>query len=154
MLQGEQTMTFNEVPSPDPLTLESVKMQFDHWRSIRARGSKTPKHLWQAIQTLTQRYAYEQIAETLNINLYRLRAKLEKQEQQSSSLLKTDFVEIPLSPLTSPFPHTPSPGPKTFNPDGYARTTLEFTRPDGLALKASGLHHNDLFSLVKSFLGQ
>lgn len=147
-------MTFNKFPSPTPLTLESVKIQFDQWRSTRTRGSKTPKHLWEAAQSLTKMHAYEQIASTLNINPHRLRSKLEKQSHQSSALLKTDFVEIPLSPLAPSFPHPPSPGPKNFNLDGYARATLELTRQDGLALKASGLNHNDLFSLVKSFLGQ
>jgi len=147
-------MTFNEFPPSTPLTLESVKIQFDHWRSTRARGSKTPKHLWEAAQSLTKTYAYEQIASTLNINPHRLHAKLEKQSHQSSALLKSDFVDIPLSPLASSFPHSLPPGSKTFNPDSYARTTIELTRPDGLALKASGLNHNDLLSLVKSFLSQ
>lgn len=147
-------MTFNEFPPSTPLTLESVKIQFDHWRSTRTRGSKTPKHLWEAAQSLTKMYAYEQIASTLNINPHRLRAKLEKQSYQSSASLKTDFVEIPLSSLNSSFSPSPPSGPKPFNPDGYARTTIELTRPDGLALKASGLNHNELFSLVKSFSGQ
>ena len=147
-------MAFNEFSSSNPLTLESVKIQFDHWRSTRARGSKTPKHLWEAVQGLTKMYACEQISSTLNINPHRLRTKLAKQLHQSSDLLKTDFVEILLSPSASPFSHSPSPEPKTFNPDAYVRATLEFTRPDGLALKASGINHNDLFSLIKSFLGQ
>ena len=147
-------MTFNEFSSPAPLTLESVKIQFDHWRSIRARGSKTPKHLWEAIQGLAKMYDYEQIASTLNINPRRLRAKLQKPPYQCSDSLKTDFVEVPLLSLTSSSSHSPPSGPKTFNSDGYARSTIEFTRPDGLALKASGLNHSDLFSLVKSFLSQ
>lgn len=154
MLIAEKNMTFNEFSSPAPLTLESVKIQFDHWRSTRARGSKTPKHLWEAIQSLTKMYAYEQIASTLNISPRWLRAKLERQPHQSSDLLKTDFVEIPLSSLTPSSPHSPPPGLKPFIPDGYARTIIEFIRPDGLALKASGLNNNDLFSLIRSFLGQ
>jgi hypothetical protein len=149
MFQGEKTMTSNELSSTVPLTLETVKIQFDHWRLTRARGAKTPKHLWEAIQELTKIYAHEQIASTLNVNLHWLRTKLEKQSHQPSALLKTDFVEIPLSPLTSSYP--PSPEPKTLKSDVCAPIILEFTRPDGLALKASGLNHNDLFSLVKSF---
>ena len=131
-------MNPKELTATSPLTLEAVKTQFDHWRATRARGSRTPSHLWQAVQGLTEKYAYDQIGSTLNINPRRLRAKLEKQSHQPSTLLKAEFVEVPLSPLALSSSSSSSPKPKTFNSDAYAHTTLEFTRPDGLALKASG----------------
>jgi hypothetical protein len=146
-------MTFKESPSSQPLTLETVKAQLDRWRATRVKGNRMPKHLWEAVSGLTKQYAYSLIASELKINPHRLRAKIEKQSRQASSLSKIDFIEIPLSPLTSPFAHPPSSKPNTFDSHAHAAGILEVTRPDGIALKVSGLSHNDLCSLIKSFLG-
>jgi hypothetical protein len=150
--KGAKTMTINPLPSSNPITLEAVKIQFDHWRATRAKGSKMPKHLWEALAALTRQHTYGQLASELKINPHRLRSKLEKQSQQASPLSKSDFVEVPLAP----FPAFPSPcsGPEGYYPYPHAQGTFEFTRPDGTSLKASGLNHDHLCALVKSFLGQ
>lgn len=146
-------MTFNELHSPNPLTLESVKTQLDHWRTTRVKGARIPKHLWEALKSLTKHYSYSQIASELKINSHRLRAKIEdEQSKQTDSPSSNNFIELPLSHLAPPLPHPPSPWQKTSQ--SHAQGILELTRPDGIALKASGLNQKDLCSFIKSFLGQ
>jgi hypothetical protein len=142
-------MTFNESLQPDAPTLEAVKIQLDRWRATKGKGSRTPKHLWEAIKTLTKHHTYSQISSQLKINPHRLQAKMEEQYQQDA-FLKTDFIEVPLlPPLASSLTH---PHPPEQQPFQSHRGTLEFTRPDGTAFKASGLNHQDLFTLTQSFL--
>jgi hypothetical protein len=131
-------MTFNEFPSSaTPLTLESVKAKFTHWRATRVKGNRFPKPLWEDVKHLTKLYDYKQIASELKLNPNRLRLKIEKALSKGSSFpSKSNFIEFPLPPLS---PHVEG--------------TLEFTRPDGTILKASGLNHKDLCSLIKGFLG-
>jgi hypothetical protein len=143
-------VTLNRLSSSNSLTLEAVKVQFDHWRETRVKGNKIPKYLWDALINLTNQYSYKQIASELKINPYRLRSKIEKQSQQVPSLEKPDFVEIPLFS----FPNSSPLEPRTFCPHSYAQGTIEFTRPDGTILKASGLNNDHMCSLIKSFLGQ
>lgn len=79
-------MTFNESPQPDTLTLEAVKIQLDRWRATRVKGSRIPKHLWEAIKTLTKQHTCSQIASELKMNPHRLQAKMEEQYQQDAFL--------------------------------------------------------------------
>ena len=141
-------MTFNEFPSSNPLKLEAVKIQFDQWRATRAKGSRTPKYLWEAVRSLTKYYTYSQIAAELKINSRRLQAKIQEHCQQGS---KTDFIEVPLIPLSSPHLSSPPQEQRTFQ--SHAHGILEVTRPDGTTVKASGLNHQDLFTLTKGLLG-
>ena len=105
----------------------------------------------EAIKALTKQHTYNQIASELKINPHRLQAKMEEQYQQDS-FLKTNFIEVPLlPPLASSFVRPHSPEQQTFQ--SHTQGTLEFTRPDGTAFKASGLNHQDLFTLTKNFLG-
>lgn len=142
-------MTLNPLPSSNPLTLEAVKVQLDHWRETRVKGDRMPKYLWNALAGLTKQYSCSQIASELKINPYRLRDKMAKQSKQAS-LSATEFVEVSLTPFANPL----SAEQKTFYPHSHMQGTLEVTRPDGAALKASGLNHDHLCSLVKNFLGQ
>ena len=131
------------LPSSEPIPLKNAKTQFAQWRETRVKGERIPNALWETAFLLTKKYGYRKIASELDLNPHRLRAKMEKQSQQISSVEKSNFVEVPLASLSSPFPQSP-PG----------EASLEFTRPDGTNLKASGLNHKDLCSLIKGFLGQ
>jgi len=89
---------------------------------------------------------------------------------QQAALANTNFIELPISHLTHSFPSPPfSPAPpypssppslglgleltpEQTAPKSYTQGTIELTRPDGVALKASGLGRDDLCSFIKSFL--
>lgn len=137
-------MTLNPLSSQHPITLESIKGQLDHWRQTRTKGNRVPKHLWDDAVTLAKHLDYKQIATELRISPHRLRQKIESQTLQTPSLSTPDFVEFPLSS----FPILPH------SQQSQTQGTLEFTRPDGTTLKASGLAHGHLHSLVKDFLGR
>jgi hypothetical protein len=139
-------------PESEPVPLKNVKTQFAQWRATRVKGKRIPNTLWELVLPLTKKYGYKKVATELDLNPHRLRAKMEKQSQQISSLEESDFGEVPLPSLSSPFPQSSHGEQKIFIPCGS--TSLEFTRSDGTILKASGLNHKDLCSLIKGFLGQ
>lgn len=86
--------------SSEPVTLETVKLQFDHWRETSFKGKRIPKHLWEAVSHLTKHYPFNKIASELKLNPYRLQAKLEKQSKHvPSSLSEPTFIELPLPPF-------------------------------------------------------
>lgn len=145
-------MSLNDLSPPEPITLETVKRQFERWRSTRVSGSRVPKHLWDAVWPLTKQYTYSQLGSELKISPLRLRAKMQQHSQVQASLPKNNFVDVPLTALIPPAPQPPSLEQKGLHPPIVR--TLEFTRPDGTALKASGLNHKDLYALVKNFLGR
>jgi hypothetical protein len=150
-LKGEKNMPINNSP-PLSLTLDDVKAQLDQWRQTRIKGQRIPKHLWQAITDLTKHHSYRQIASHLKINSYSLKIKLQGLYQPVSEPEKNKpgFVEIPLFSVAPEFPNAQSLEHK-FLP--HQESALEFTRPDGMYLKASGLNHEALCSMIKSFLG-
>lgn len=146
------TSTIFFSPESEPVPLKNAKTQFAQWRATRVKGERIPNTLWELVRPLTKKYGYKKIATELDLNPHRLHAKMERQDQQISALEESDFVEVPLPSLSSPFPQSPPGEQKIFIPCGSA--SLEFTRSDGTILKASGLNHKDLCSLIKGFLGQ
>ncbi|MCE3239375.1 MAG: hypothetical protein K0R24_2356 [Gammaproteobacteria bacterium] len=66
-------MVLNQLSPSNPLSLEAIKVQLDHWRQTRVKGNRMPKHLWNALVDLTKQYTCNQIASELKINPYRLR---------------------------------------------------------------------------------
>jgi hypothetical protein len=147
-------------PSSESITLETVKDQLAQWRTTRVKGGRIPNTLWAAILSVTKKYDHKKVAAELNLNPHRLHTQMERQAQHIlSSSSSPDFVELPLSSLPLPCPQKPSLKrtseqtleQKIFFP--HEEGSLELTRPDGSILKASGLNHSDLCSLVKGFLG-
>lgn len=137
-------MTFDPLSPANPVTLESVKANLAQWRQTRTKGKRIPKHLWDDLATLAKQLDCRHIAAELRINPNRLQEVVEKQSRKAAPLPTHDFVEFPLAsfPILPPSHQTNTQG------------TLEFTRADGTILKASGLAHGHLRSLVKDFLGQ
>jgi hypothetical protein len=54
--------------TPTDLTLNDVKLHFEHWRATRAKRGKIPDKLWLEVKTLLGRYSTSQITQTLGIN--------------------------------------------------------------------------------------
>lgn len=146
--------------APDPLTLEQVKEQFSLWRTTRPKRGKIPDDLLEAVGRLMQQQTYSDryIAAELGLNYQQLKLRLRQNLKKSGiSLPPSGFVELPLSSLSpvsqlsSLSPLAPSLEQRIFYP---STGTIEFTRSDGTALKASGLNPKDLCALVQSFLGK
>ena len=92
------------------------------------------------------------IAAELSLNYHQLKLRLGHNLKKSEpSLSRLEFVELPFSPTTL----TPSQPSSLEQCIFYPCTVaIELTRPDGTALKASGLNPKDLCSLVQGFLGK
>ncbi len=56
--------------------LERVKDQFKRWRESRVRGERIPAYLWSAAQSLLTEYDVEYVAESLNLDVDRLKKRL------------------------------------------------------------------------------
>lgn len=145
-------MIIKELPSSsEHLTLGSVKAQFTQWRATRTRGMRIPHSLWEAVNYLVTQYDYHKIGAELKLNPNRLRAMIDKRfKEQPIDSSEPNFIECPLQTLPS-FSSLPS-SLEQKRSDSHAGT-FEFTRTDGTVLKASGLNHQDLCSLIKGFLG-
>lgn len=155
-------MSSSVSPSSEPITLEIVKVRLAQWRTTRVKGERIPNSLWKIILPLTKEYGYQKLAAELNLNPHRLRMQIERctKNSYSSSSKAPDFIELPFSSLSRSCLQKPSLKraseqtleQKIFLPRETGN--LEFTRPDGAILKASGLNQSDLCALIKAFLGQ
>ena len=151
-------MSSSMSPSSQSITLETVKDQLTQWRATRVKGGRIPNTLWGTILSATKKYGHKKVAAELNLNPHRLRTQIEKQARfvPFLSSQSTDFIEFPLTSLPSPCPQKPSLKQTLEQKVFFPREggNLEFTRPDGTILKAFGLNHSDLCSLIKGFLGR
>lgn len=136
--------------APKSLPLESVKTQFSEWRATHGKGNRIPASLWNAVKELTKLYSFHQIASELKISPSRLRKKI-GQPSRSSISSSSPFIEVPLPPLSSAAPEPPQLEQKIFFPSTHTGS-IELTRIDGAVLRASGLDHKTLLSLIQEFL--
>jgi hypothetical protein len=140
----------SELILPAAITMEQVKEQFAHWRQTRPKKrSKTPEPLWEAVRCLVKEkgYTFVQISTQLRLSYRQLRSNIGPQPTRSNSLTApSSFVKVE----PPPFPFF-SPQPPSLDQSSYSGS-FELTRPDGTLLKASGLNHKDLHSLVQRFL--
>lgn len=82
--------------------LERVKDQFKRWRESRVRGERIPAYLWSAAQSLLTEYDVEHVAESLNLDVDRLKKRLPPGVNAvQASKGTTQFVELTVSPTLS-----------------------------------------------------
>ncbi len=147
-------LTSAPTSTPGSLSLEQVKEQFSHWRTTRAKRGRIPDDLLEAVDRLIQQQTYSDryIAAELGLNYQQLKFRLRHRcKKNEPSLPLSDFIELPLSPVTLTPSQPLSLEQRIFYP---CTGTIELTRSDGTALKASGLNPKDLCSLVQGFLGK
>ena len=132
-----------------PITIESVKKQFDNWRKTRVKREAIPDNLWEQVFLLDENaYGISRILVTLGINSiqYRkMKRKLRKSEPVQSDNFK--FLEIPNN-----FPKTEQP--KSASTSKTNDITLEYKRADGAALCIKGLAIADISQVVTDFYGR
>lgn len=96
--------------STPPLTLKSVKDQFENWRANKQGKPKIPEFLWDQVVKLSEYYKIGLLSKTLGISSAQLKSKglLSNSKKATPS-----FVEIPvaqtfkneLAPSTLNFQH-------------------------------------------------
>ncbi|MBA3662242.1 MAG: hypothetical protein H0W64_10960 [Gammaproteobacteria bacterium] len=90
------------------LSLDEVKLHFEHWRATRTKKrERIPKHLWDEVKTLIDRYSLADITKALSINTGQMKDNLkstlvstqinfvEAQTESPSSLAKKSFIPFP-----------------------------------------------------------
>jgi hypothetical protein len=100
----EEARTNIEVEAglPEELTLESVHLKFQEWRSQRKRGAPIPEELWSLAVDLTEtkRYSMRAITKTLNIGWeYLTRRMIERKRPISKNTDESNsnegsFIEL------------------------------------------------------------
>jgi hypothetical protein len=78
------------------LTLEEVAKEFESWRKVRAKRTKTPDHLRQLVKHLAKHYKTWEISQSLKIGSDQIKQFL---SQDKSS---ADFIELPSINLPQP----------------------------------------------------
>lgn len=135
---------------PPSLTIEQVKEQFFNWRQTRPKPNRIPAFLWDAVHHLIkeQGYTFGQISTQLRISHKQLLLNIGPQPTRSKTLSQpSHFVKVEPTPL----PFFSSQAPSLEQNSSYTGS-FELARPDGTLLKASGLNHKDVYSLVQNFL--
>jgi hypothetical protein len=132
-------MTMPSIPA-----LDSVKLQFDHWRNTRGKHQRIPDSLWDQVIPLLEHYKISKILQTLGLNYTQLKQKRESYNQNGVSAPKIScnlksphqsFVSIPL-PMGS----------------GDDVSSIELTRPDGLVMRFKKIDQVTLSLLLQSFV--
>lgn len=122
-------------PTPLPITLDSVKEEFQHWRATRGKRGRIPGALWALAESLTNQYSHNEIASALSVNHTQLKKQL--QRSQSSQNERVAFVECALPPQA---------------PEIQTRI-LEFMSKKGFPIKISGIPTAEMMSIVSMLMG-
>lgn len=89
-----------------PITLETVKAEFDHWRQQKKHTqSRIPKALKQKAQALLAHYSRDEITKTLKVPEHRLvswgGSDSSEIKEKSTLAATVDFVPLSLPPVQS-----------------------------------------------------
>ena len=126
--------------TPTDLTLNDVKLHFEHWRATRAKRGKIPGSLWLEVKTLLGRYSTSQITQTLGINAYQI---------SSGVTHKNQFTFVSARPASSD-KSTPTLSPSIIQRDGTCE--IEFQRTCGSVLKITRLPLMSLAGVISQFM--
>jgi hypothetical protein len=120
------------------LTLDEVKLHFDHWRATRAKRGKIPDSLWSEVKALIGHYPTNKIAQTLGVNAYQISTGV------NNKLSLTFVAARPagISPQRI----------KTLSACSEEKCALEFHRPSGGFLKINEFPVTSLVSLINQFM--
>lgn len=67
----------------DRQNLETVRQQFEKWRSQRKRGARIPQRLWQTAVGLSDRHSAGEIARVLGLHYGRLKQRISALDVES-----------------------------------------------------------------------
>ena len=78
--------------------LSDVESQFERWRQGRKRGTRIPEALWQAAVEAAGQCGVSRTAQTLGLDYYGLKERLEcaVEVSESKPVAAREFLEIPL----------------------------------------------------------
>ncbi len=85
-------------PGPSRDLLSDTGRQFESWRQSRKRGARIPEALWQAAVAVATELGVSKTAQTLGLDYYGLKKRLESSLEISDSEPAggREFLEIPL----------------------------------------------------------
>ncbi len=133
-----------KTPAESTLTLESVAVHFEQWRSSKKKGERIPEHLWGEAIELLGRYGISQVVRTLRLSgadLNKRRAmRGATRRRRRGTAPGAGFVEIDRGEVEQAAGlHVAAPW-------------LELQRPDGLRLRIHPSGGADLLALVDRFM--
>ncbi len=132
-----------KAPIESTLTLEEVAQHFKQWRSVKKKGERIPKHLWNEAVGLVGTYAVSQVARTLRLSgtdLNKHRGIIGTGRRRRRSDAGRAFVEVDRTLVG-----------QILGPDASA-PWMELERPDGLRLRIQPTPGADVLALVERFM--
>lgn len=125
----------------NPLTLDEVKSQFDHWRATRIKKrERIPKSLWDEVKMLIDRYSLSDITKILSINTGQIKDNLK-------IATKINFVEVRAGSQFS----LPERSATPFH-DNNQIFSVELSRVNGVVLKINLLPLESLQKIISQFM--
>ena len=122
------------------LSLDDVKMHFEHWRATRTKQrERIPHSLWDEVKTLIDRYSLSDITTALRINTNQIKDNLKIDT-------KINFAEAHIDTLNSPHRSLISFADKE---QTYA---IELHRANGIILKISALPIVSIQKIISQFM--
>jgi hypothetical protein len=122
--------------------LEGLRRRFERWRRARKIGSRIPEALWAAAVKSAEAYGVHPTAQTLGLDYYSLKKRLEEKPSARSTMAATanvaKFVELTTTP-----------------PTGISECILELEDVAGAKLRIhlKGIEAPDVAALSRSLWG-
>ena len=128
-----------------PISLQEMKVRFEHWRSTRVKRGKIPNALWQQVIFLTRKHSIYELSKVLRLNGTDIKSKMQLGASHpltphtKSSTYQSSFLEINI-PL--------------IEEDEVHLTTgkIELKRPDGATVLIEHLDKRIVMQILTQFM--
>ena len=154
-------MGTSEVSREIPVRVEGVRRRLERWREARRAGMRIPEPLWAAAVKVAGRYGIHRTAQTLRLDYYSLKRRVERESTEQEAATERDAVakrrgarksgvgasKAPVADAAATFVELPPP---VWSSCGEC--TLELERPGGTKMRVhlKGLPASDLAAFGRS----
>lgn len=122
------------------LSLDDVKVHFEHWRSIRSKQrERIPQYLWDEVKTLIDRYSLTEITSALRINTGQIKHNLKINAKIHFAEARIDSFNSFQSPLLS-------------TSEKEQTCSIELHRSNGVILKITALPICTIQKIISQFM--
>jgi len=120
-------------------TLETVRIEIEHWRGTREKSGRIPNRIWSQAIRLLDKHSMSEICRVLRLSHTQLKNKIKKHDPFT---IKTD----------TPFYEVAMPSIKQQQTDIKLGTSIEIKRPDGTLVIIKHLSDPVIINMISSFV--
>jgi hypothetical protein len=120
-------------------TLESVRVELEHWRGTREKSGRIPNRIWSQAISLLDKHSMSEICRMLRLSHTQLKNKI-KQHDPFTIKIDTPFFEVA------------TPSIKHQQTDIQLGTSIEIQKPDGTFMTIRHLSDSMLINMISSLM--